>query len=382
MTNVNAVNTAQKPLVLLAAGGTGGHIFPAEALASELKNRGFRLGLVTDRRGSAFKGTLGEIETHRILAGGIAGKSIPAKILSMAELAIGTVQALFLLKRIKPACVIGFGGYASLPTMMAASLNGIASAIHEQNALLGRANRLLATRVKKIATSFADMRGLPEGTEEKVVLTGMPVRAAIAEKRGSTYPDIEGGGDLNILVLGGSQGATVLSEVVPAALERLERKIRDRIHVTQQCREEDLAAVGRNYKANNIKATLATFISDVPERLADAHVVIIRSGASTVAEVLTVGRPSIMVPYPYAADDHQTFNARAVDSAGAGWIMPQDSFSAENLAARLDSLLGLPAVLKKAAASAHQQGRSDAAKMLADVACDLVNKSENGGTAE
>ena len=378
MTNVH---TEQKPLVILAAGGTGGHIFPAEALAGELKKRGFRLGLVTDRRGSAFKGALGEIETHRILAGGIAGKSIPARLLSIIELAIGTVQALILFKRIKPACVIGFGGYASVPTMMAASLNDIASAIHEQNALLGRANRLLATRVKRIATSFADMRGLPEGTKEKVVLTGMPVRPAIAKMRGSQYPDVEGDGPLNILVLGGSQGATVLSEVVPAALERLERKIRDRIHVTQQCREEDLAAVGRAYQASNIKATLATFISDVPERMSDAHVVIIRSGASTVAEVLTVGRPSIMVPYPYAADDHQAFNAQAVDGAGAGWIMPQSAFTAENLAARLDSLLGLPAVLKKAAACAHQQGRSDAAALLAGVVSDLVNETENGGTA-
>ena len=373
-------HSEQKPLVLLAAGGTGGHIFPAEALASELKKRGFRLGLVTDRRGSAFKGTLGEIETHRILAGGIAGKSILAKLLSVIELAIGTVQALLLIKRIKPACVIGFGGYASVPTMMAATLSGVASAIHEQNALLGRANRLLATRVAKIATSFSNMRGLPEGTSEKVVLTGMPVRAAIAEKRGSAYPDVEGEGDLNILVLGGSQGATVLSEVVPAALEQLERKIRERIHVTQQCREEDLAAVGRAYEASNIKATLATFISDVPECLADAHVVIVRSGASTVAEVLAVGRPSILVPYPYAADDHQTFNAQAVDGAGAGWIIPQSSFTAENLAARLDSLLGLPAVLKKAAACALQQGRSDSALMLAGVVSELVGEQKNGGT--
>lgn len=365
----------QKPLVLLAAGGTGGHIFPAEALANELKKRGFRLGLVTDRRGSAFKGTLGEIKTHKIIAGGIAGKSIPAKILSVFALAIGAVQALFLIKKIKPDCVIGFGGYASVPTMMAAASGGVSSAIHEQNALLGRANRLLAPRVKKIATSFAHMRGLPAGNEDKVVLTGMPVRPKIAEMRGTPYPDVEGQGPLNILVLGGSQGATILSEVVPSALERLDRNIRERINVTQQCREEDLAAVGRAYEASNINATLATFISNVPECLAAAHLVIVRSGASTMAEVLAVGRPSIMVPYPHATDDHQTYNAQAVDGAGAGWIMPQQTFNAENLAARLDSLLGLPAVLQKAAASAHEQGQSDAAKLLADVVSELVSNS-------
>lgn len=369
------MNNTSKPLVLLATGGTGGHVFPAEALAAELNARGFRLGLVTDRRGSNFKGTLGEIETHRILAGGIAGKSLPTLIKSVFALGIGTLQAFALVRKIRPACVVGFGGYASVPTMLAASMAGCATAIHEQNALLGRANRLLAPRVGRIATSFTETRGMNADVESKSILTGMPVRAAIAEKRGTPYPEGEGDTTLNVLVLGGSQGATVLSEVVPAALDRLDTDIRARLHVTQQCREEDLAAVGRAYRASNIKADLATFISDVPERLANAHLVIARSGASTVAEVLAVGRPSIWVPYPFAADDHQTFNARAIDGAGAGWIMPQETFTVENLAARVDSLLGLPAVLKKAAASAFEHGSSDAAKKLADVVVGLINET-------
>lgn len=367
----------QTPLVMLAAGGTGGHIFPAEALAGELKKRGFRLGLVTDRRGSAFKGALGEIENHRILAGGIAGKNIAKKIMSIGELAVGAMQAYALLKRHKPACVVGFGGYASVPTMMAASMAVIPCVIHEQNALLGRANRLLAPRMAKIATSFTETIGLPEGAADKIILTGMPVRSQIAEKRNYPYPEAEGNGPLNILVLGGSQGATILSDVVPSALERLDPKLRERIFVTQQCREEDLPKVGRAYQTNNIKSYLATFISDVPERLANAHLVIARSGASTVAEILTVGRPSILIPYPFASDDHQTFNARAVDSAGAGWIMPQSSFNAENLAARLDSLFGLPAVLKKTATSAHELGRFDAAARLGDVVSELVKKTHD-----
>lgn len=364
-----------KPLVLLAAGGTGGHVFPAEALAVELKSRGYQLGLVTDKRGSNFKGTLGELETHHILAGGIAGKSIPSLIKSVFALAIGFIQALILLRKIRPACVVGFGGYASVPTMLAASIAGCATAIHEQNALLGRANRLLAPRVARIATSFSQTQGLASAVEGKSSLTGMPVRTAIADKRGATYPEAEGDAPLNLLVLGGSQGATVLSEVVPAALERLDPEIRARLHVTQQCREEDLASVGRAYKSSNIKADLSTFIADVPERLANAHLVIARSGASTVAEVMAMGRPSIWVPYPFAADDHQTFNARAIDGAGAGWIMPQETFTVENLAARLDSLLGLPAVLKKAAACAHEHGSAQAAKKLADMVVGLIDET-------
>ncbi len=362
-----------KPLIILAAGGTGGHIFPAEALAQELKGRGFNLALVTDRRGHAFKGTLGELETHRVLAGGIAGKSFAAKIKSVFELGLGTVQAFRLLRRLKPSAVVGFGGYAALPTMLAAVLSGIPSAIHEQNALLGRANRLLASRVRRIATSFATTRGLPEGSQDKVRLTGMPVRPAIAAQKDTPFGDLEDNQPINLLVLGGSQGATILSEVVPAALERLGGELRDRLNVTQQCREEDLASTQRVYQGANIKAELATFISDVPEQLAKAHLVIARAGASTVAEVMTVGRPSILVPYPFAADDHQTFNAQAADSAGAGWIMPQDTFTPANLAARLDSLFGLPAVLKKAAIGAHEQGRPDAASHLADTVSALVH---------
>ena len=378
-----------RPHVLLAAGGTGGHVFPAEALASELMDRGFRLGLVTDKRGKAYGGALGELETHHILAGGIAGKSVPARIKSVMELGLGTWQAWRLLKDLRPDAVVGFGGYASVPTMMAASFTAIPTAIHEQNALLGkpiqvggfnallgRANRLLAGRVKAIATSFADTRGFPLGADQKITLTGMPVRAPIAAKADTPYPVSEGDAPLGILVLGGSQGATVLSEVVPAALGKLPDEIKARLDVTQQCREEDMSMVKKAYGESGIRAHLATFIDDVPERMAKCHVVISRAGASTVAEALTVGRPSILVPYPFAADDHQSYNAQAVDAAGAGWIMPQDTFTADNLAMRLDSLLGLPAVLEKSARCARDLGRADAAKLLADMVAGLIDKPQ------
>jgi len=374
--------TDTRPHVLLAAGGTGGHVFPAEALASELMDRGYRLGLVTDKRGKAYGGALGALETYHILAGGIAGKSIAARIKSVMELGIGTWQAWRLLKDLRPDAVVGFGGYASVPTMMAATFTSIPTVIHEQNALLGRANRLLAGRVKAIATSFADTRGLPLGADQKITLTGMPVRAPIAAKADTPYPVSEGDAPLCVLVLGGSQGATVLSEVVPAALGKLPDEIKSRLDVTQQCRAEDMSMVKAAYGEIGIRAHLAIFIDDVPERMAKSHVVISRAGASTVAEALAVGRPSILVPYPFAADDHQNYNAQAVDAAGAGWIMPQDAFTADNLALRLDSLLGLPAVLEKSARCARDLGRADAAKRLADVVTNLVEQSQEQRSAE
>ncbi len=368
------------PHVLLAAGGTGGHVFPAEALASELMDRGYRLGLVTDRRGKAYGGALGKLETHRIMAGGIAGKSIPARIKSVAELGLGTWQAWRLLNALKPDAVVGFGGYASVPTMMAATFTAIPTAIHEQNALLGRANRLLAGRVDAIATSFADTRAIPPSAANKVQLTGMPVRANIAAKANSPYPASEGDARLGIVVLGGSQGATILSTVVPSALVKLPDAIKARLDVTQQCREEDLAQVKEAYRQSGIRAYLAPFIDDVPDRLAAAHLMISRAGASSVSEALVVGRPTILVPYPFAADDHQTDNAHAVDAAGAGWIMPQETFTADALAARLDSLLGLPAVLEKAAGCAAELGRADAAKRLADMVTQLINANKEAAS--
>jgi len=366
--------------IVLAAGGTGGHVFPAEALASELLDRGHRLGLVTDARGKAYGGALSQLETHHIQAGGIAGKSILARIKSILALAVGTFQAWRLLKRLKPDVVVGFGGYASAPTMLAATFTSIPTLIHEQNALLGRANRLLAGRVNGIATSFVETHGLGEHNQHKVHLTGMPVRAPIAAKAASPYPNAEGEQPLGILVLGGSQGATVLSEVVPAALAKLPEPLRARLDVTQQCREEDLEAVKAVYQQGGIRAHLGTFIDDVPERMEQAHMMISRAGASSVSEALVVGRPAILVPYPFAADDHQTYNARAVDDAGAGWILPQDTFNADALAARLDSLLGLPAVLEKAARCAANMGRADAAKLLADRVEHLTSHTERSSS--
>ncbi|MBX9633753.1 MAG: undecaprenyldiphospho-muramoylpentapeptide beta-N-acetylglucosaminyltransferase [Magnetospirillum sp.] len=360
-----------KPFAMLAAGGTGGHVFPAEALAQSLMERGWRLGLVTDRRGHAYGGTLGSIETFRIAAGGIAGRGILSKLRGVAELGLGVIQARALLKREQPEVVVGFGGYASVPTMVAATLLGIPTIIHEQNAVLGRANRLLAGRVKRIATSYANVLHVDEDWVPKLTHTGMPVRAAIAALRDAPFPALSEDQPVRLLVLGGSQGARILSEVIPAALGLLPESLRARLNVAQQCRPEDLEAVRAAYASSAITADLESFFADVPERMSAAHLVIARSGASTMAELTALGRPAILVPYPHAIDDHQTANARAVDEAGGAWLMPQPAFTPEALASRLESLFTQPGTLARAAGCARAAGRPDAAARLADLVAAL-----------
>lgn len=365
-------------LIVLTAGGTGGHVFPAEALAAELIERGYKLTLITDRRGGAYGGTLGGLETHRVRAGGVAGKKLMALLRSGPELAIGTFQSRSLLKQMQPKAVVGFGGYASVPTMLAATFGGYNTLIHEQNAVLGRANRLLAGRVNRIATSFDGTRGLPEGASGKVVMTGMPVRPAIAAARDVSYPEIKEDGEIRLLILGGSQGASILSEVIPEAIGRLDEAMRRRLKITQQCRPEDIDNARASYKGLWVNAELSSFFDNIPERLAQAHLVISRAGASSVSEIMTVGRPAILVPYPHAIDDHQSYNAHALDDVGGGWLMSQNTFTADALSERLKYLIEKPNVLARAAMCAHKAGAPDAAVKLADAVCDMIGANGNG----
>jgi len=360
-------------LIVLAAGGTGGHVFPAEALAVELTRRGYKLSLFTDRRG----GALGNLETHRIRAGGVAGKNFTSLLRSGPELAIGTLQSWSLLKKMRPKAVIGFGGYASVPTMLAATYGNYNSIIHEQNAVLGRANRLLASRVKRIATSFKGTRLIPKPALSKVVYTGMPVRPEVAAVRNIPYPELNSNGELQLLVLGGSQGAHILSKIIPEAITRLGADIKSRLLISQQCRPEDLDSARNSFKHIAVNAKLESFFNDIPELFSRSHLLICRAGASTVSEVMTVGRPAILVPYPHAVDDHQTFNAHALDEVGGGWLMPQESLTPDGLAERLSSLLTVPRILKRAAECARSSGQPDAAVRLADAVCDLIGKDEN-----
>lgn len=307
-------------LILLTAGGTGGHMFPAEALAGALLRRGHDVAIVTDQRGAAFDGGLSAVRRYPISGGGLAGRSTGQKISAMLALARGYWQARHLIATLKPAAVIGFGGYASVAAVLAASHAGIPTAIHEQNAVLGRANRLLAPRVSQIATSYDQVAKLAQGLKAKIRLTGMPVRPKILALRSVPYPELSAEAPISLLVVGGSQGAKIFSDLVPHALLRLPESLRARLKIAQQCRTEDLERVRQCYRTHGIHADLRDFFDDMPERLAAAHLVISRSGASTMAELAAVGRPAILVPYLYAIDDHQTANARALDRCGGGWL--------------------------------------------------------------
>jgi UDP-N-acetylglucosamine--N-acetylmuramyl-(pentapeptide) pyrophosphoryl-undecaprenol N-acetylglucosamine transferase len=361
-------------LVILASGGTGGHLFPAEALASALLKRGCRVALVTDRRGQAFTERVPGVALHRIPAGRL-GAGILQKTMGIAEMLLGTLAAGRLLRRLQPSIAVGFGGYPSLPTMLAATRQHVATLLHEQNALLGRANRFLAPRVSRIATSFPAVQGLKPADAARVVFTGNPVRPEVAQHRGKAY--VAPAGTLDLLVTGGSQGARILSTVVPGALARLPAELRARIRLMQQARPEDVDQVREAHRRNGVTAEVASFFHDLPERLARSHLVIARAGASTIAELCVVGRPAILVPYAQAADDHQSVNARALGDAGAAWVVPEKDFTEEALAARLATLLAAPSLLVAAAAAAHDLGRPDAAERLADLVIECAGA--NGG---
>jgi UDP-N-acetylglucosamine--N-acetylmuramyl-(pentapeptide) pyrophosphoryl-undecaprenol N-acetylglucosamine transferase len=352
--------------IVLAAGGTGGHMFPAAALADELGCRGFLPILITDARGGGYGEAPGRIETHRIRAGKVAGLGPLARLSGLLSIALGTLQARRLLRKLHPAAVVGFGGYASFPTVLAATWLGLPTLIHEQNAVLGRANRMLAPRVTAIATSFDTVARLRPSDRAKTVRTGNPVREAVVETARAPYPAIEPGGPLRLLVLGGSQGATVFSRVVPPAVARLTPDKRGRLEIAQQCRPEDLEQVRQAFDEIGVAAEIAPFFDDVPERLSSVHLVIGRAGAGAVAELTVTGRPALLVPYPRAIDDHQTANARAIDDAGGAWLIPEESFTADALAVRLESFLEVPEILNQTAERARALGRPDAARRLAD----------------
>jgi UDP-N-acetylglucosamine--N-acetylmuramyl-(pentapeptide) pyrophosphoryl-undecaprenol N-acetylglucosamine transferase len=342
--------------------------------------RGYRLILVTDRRGSAYGGLLGDLETHRIRAAGISGRGLTAKFSAVIQLGLGLLQARRLLKQLGPRAVVGFGGYPSVPTMVAAAQLRFKTMIHEQNAVLGRANRVLAPRADRIATAFATVAMLQEVDAARAVRTGNPVRPEIVDAS-RPYQAPGADGPIEILVTGGSQGASIFADVVPAALAALPAALRGRLNVTQQCREDDIDSVRGRYAADDIAAELATFITDIPERLARAHLVICRSGASTVAELAAAGRPAVMIPYPHAIDDHQRENAARLCDAGGGWQLPQSDATAAALCELIGALLPEPGKLARAAACAARAGMPDATERLADAVCELVGDMPHPASA-
>lgn len=351
---------------VLAAGGTGGHMIPAHALAGELIRRGHHVALITDDRGARFPGLFAGVQTHILPAGRLAGGPL-GWIRGARAIYAGREMARELYRTFEPSAVIGFGGYPALPALLAALKAKIPTALHEQNAVLGRTNRLLARRVDAIATGFSGVERLAERLLPKVHVVGNPVRDEIAALRDQPFPPITEDGIFRILVTGGSQGATVLSDVVPEGLGMMPVTFRRRMQVTQQCRPEDIESVRARYAGLGIPADLATYLPDLPERLGWSHLVIGRAGASTIAELTVAGRPAILIPYPAATDDHQTANAREMVEAGGARSIQQPRFTPAELAKQMQKLALEPGALQNAAKRAWTVGRPNAARDLADL---------------
>lgn len=357
--------------IVLAAGGTGGHLFPAEALAGELMARGHRIVVMTDKRGTGYGDVFPGAEIAIVPSAAFSDRSVFGLIAAPFEILAGILVSFAKLKKLKPAAVVGFGGYPSLPVMLAACLAGLPTAILTPDALLGRANRLLMNYVKAIAANFKLVRFLPRHPD-KIVYTGNPLRSDVTARSAAAYETPTGA--IRLLVFGGSQGARVFSERVPNAVARLPEAIKARLEVVQQCRPEDIDGVRRVYERMNVKAELASFFKDMPQRIADAHLVIARAGAGTVSELACIGRPAILVPLPHALDDNQTPNAEALVAVGGGWRLPQKDFTPEKLSDMLTEAFADPAGLAQRAAAALTLARPDATRALAD----LVEKLEGG----
>lgn len=353
-----------KGIVLLAAGGTGGHLFPAEALAHELKTRGYSVHLVTDRRAERYAGSFPADDIHTVSSATIGSKNPVAVINAFLSLWRGYREARSLISRLKPKAVVGFGGYPTVPPLFAAAGLGVPTAVHEQNAVMGRANKLLASRVRAIAGGFLS----PDGEHKaKMVLTGNPVRPAVIAAAGQPYLSSMAGEPFRLVVFGGSQGAQFFSDAVPGAIRLLPDAERQRLVVTQQARPEDRQKVIDGYATLDIRADVAPFFTDMAERLAGAHLVICRSGASTVSELAVIGRPSILVPYPYALDHDQAANAAALAAQGGAQVIAQAALSAERIADLLSRAMEEPDRLASMAAAAKSTGKPDAAGLLADL---------------
>ena len=358
---------------VLAAGGTGGHMVPAHALAAELKARGHGVLLITDDRGARFPGLFENVPVHILPAGRLGGGPI-GWLKAAGAVLKGRAEAKALYRQHRPDAVVGFGGYPAFPSLLAASAIRIPTVLHEQNAVLGRVNRLLAGEAEGIGTAYGEVDRLKPRFTPKTALVGNPVRAEIAKLGELPFPPFDEIAPLKILVTGGSQGATILGEIVPAGLGLLNPSLRRRLQIVQQCRPDDIERVRGQYAELGIPAELLTYIEDMPAKLADAHLVIGRAGASTIAELTAAGRPAILIPFAAATDDHQTANSREMTAAGGARTIQQSNFTPGVLARQIEAMAADPQALNNAAARALSVGRPHAARDLAD----LVERVGNG----
>ncbi|MXN63518.1 undecaprenyldiphospho-muramoylpentapeptide beta-N-acetylglucosaminyltransferase [Stappia sp. GBMRC 2046] len=363
--------------ILITAGGTGGHLFPAFALAAELERRGYEVDLATDERADKYGERFPGRAVHVIQSETVRGRNPVALFRTAVRLGRGTLQALSLIRRKRPRAIIGFGGYPTFPPMFAGFLSGVPTILHEANAVMGRANRMLAGRVKVIALGLLGGSG-SSLAPEKTVITGNPVRPQVLDAMGKPYAAPEAGEDFRLLIFGGSQGARFFSEMVPEALGMLDEAHRSRLALTMQARAEDLESVREQLSKIGIKAELAPFFTDMAERIADAHLVVCRSGAMSVTELGVIGRPAILVPFPHALDQDQALNAAVLEEAGGAWPIAQAELSPARFAETLAGLMDEPERLAKAAEAARSAGEPGAVTRLAD----LVEHVSNGGSAK
>jgi UDP-N-acetylglucosamine--N-acetylmuramyl-(pentapeptide) pyrophosphoryl-undecaprenol N-acetylglucosamine transferase len=356
----------RQPLVVVAAGGTAGHLFPAEALAAALVKRGITVDLATDERATRYGNTFPARATH-VIPSATLRKSNPLTFISApATVALGAMRALMVLSRLKPAVVIGFGGYPTFPPLVAARLLGIPTLIHEQNGVLGRANRRLASMVDGIATSFPNVLAAHPALAAKATFTGNPVRPAVIEAAKTPFAPL-GGGALRLLVFGGSQGARVMADVVPPAIELLPPALRGRLNIVQQARDEDMQRARDIYARLGVAAQVSPFFTDLPARMAASHLVVSRSGASTIAELAAIGRPGVLVPLPHALDNDQLVNAATLEKAGGAICIRQADFTPKRLASEIEAFFAQPARLSAMAEASRRCGAPDAAERLADL---------------
>ena len=364
------------PLLVLAAGGTGGHMFPAQALAEVMLARGWRVRLSTDARGARYAGGFPPaVEIARVSSATPARGGLLARALLPARIGSGAAQAAWSMRRERPGLVVGFGGYPSIPALAAARLFGIPAMLHEQNGVLGRVNRAFAARVRVVACG-AWPTELPEGAHG--VHVGNPVRRAVLARAGAPYVAAEEGLPARVLVIGGSQGAQVLSRVVPEAVARLPEPLREGLRVAHQARPEDAEGARATYAAAGVRAEVAPFFDDVPDRLAAAQLVISRAGASSIADIACVGRPSILVPLAAAIRDEQTANARILSRADAAVLIPEAALTADSLLEQMTAILSDPAGARSMAAAARAAARPEAAEALADLAEDVAGGAARG----
>lgn len=365
-----------KAPVMIAAGGTGGHLFPGQALAEELTRRGHNIVLITDERVQHFDRLFPGADIYAVPSATFSGGGLVGYFRSALKILSGTQQSFDILGRVKPSVIVGFGGYPTMPPMLAAIIRRVPCLVHEQNAVLGRVNKAVAPFITAIASTFPNPKYLKAKDRSKLVVTGNPVRDVVHAACGNDYVAPQNGAPINLLVFGGSQGARVMSDVVPGAIQKLPDVLRARLRVVQQCRPEDLERVRQVYETAGVEAELSDFFDDMPMRIADAQLVIGRAGASSVSELSVIGRPSILVPLPHSLDQDQKANAEVLSEVGAALMMEQGAFTPDLLAKDLEDLFGAPQRLAGMAAAALSQGKPDAVNRLAD----LVERVAAGGT--